>query len=151
MTAALWHSWFKTARHPDELYTLSPGTAPTARTVSNEWLDNLRFARQEVISYKARDGLELEGILIYPLDYAAGTRYPLVLVVHGGPESHYRDGWLTGYSSPGQVAAARGLAVFHPNYRGSTGRGVAFSQTSQAAAATSESTTWSTAWIASSR
>src|SRR5690606_3876755 len=55
----------------------------------------------------------------------------LLVVVHGGPESHYSNGWLTGYSSPGQMAAARGYAVFYPNYRGSTGRGVAFATLSQ--------------------
>jgi dipeptidyl aminopeptidase/acylaminoacyl peptidase len=49
-------------------------------------------------------------------------------VVHGGPESHFSNGWLTSYSRPGQTAAARGFAVFYPNYRGSTGRGVAFSK-----------------------
>jgi dipeptidyl aminopeptidase/acylaminoacyl peptidase len=53
------------------------------------------------------------------------------MIVHGGPESHYSNGWLTGYSLLGQMAAARGYAVFYPNYRGSTGRGVAFSKTSQ--------------------
>jgi dipeptidyl aminopeptidase/acylaminoacyl peptidase len=124
-----------TPAHPDELYAMRLDRgAPERRTTSNEWLPALRRARQEVIGFTARDGLELEGILIYPLDYQEGRRYPLVLVVHGGPESHYRNGWLTSYSSPGQVAAARGLAVFHPNYRGSTGRGVEFSKTSQAAA-----------------
>jgi dipeptidyl aminopeptidase/acylaminoacyl peptidase len=55
----------------------------------------------------------------------------LILVVHGGPEAHYGNGWLTAYSLPGQLAAARGFAVFYPNYRGSTGRGVAFSKSSQ--------------------
>jgi dipeptidyl aminopeptidase/acylaminoacyl peptidase len=126
----------QSASHPDELYTLpSAGGADAARrTNSNEWLSGLRFADQKVIGFKARDGLQLEGVLVYPLGYQAGQRYPLILVVHGGPEAHYRNGWLTAYSSPGQVAAARGFAVFYPNYRGSTGRGVAFSKTSQAAA-----------------
>ena len=121
----------QTARHPNELYVLD-ADEPTRRTVSNEWLSDLRFATQEVVQFEARDGLELEGILIYPLDHEAGQRYPLILSVHGGPEAHDRNGWLTGYSAPGQVAAARGMAVFYPNYRGSTGRGVAFSKTSQA-------------------
>ena len=125
----------QTPQHPSELYTLGSGDMPTRRTTSNAWLAALRLATQEVIRHIARDGLELEGILIYPLDYEPGQRYPLILVVHGGPESHDRNGWLTGYSAPGQVAAARGFAVFYPNYRGSTGRGVAFSKTSQADAA----------------
>ena len=43
--------------------------------------------------YPARDGLMIEGILVYPLDYREGARYPLILNVHGGPESHYSNGW----------------------------------------------------------
>ena len=72
--------------------------------------------------------MEIEGLLIRPLNEEKGKRYPLILVVHGGPEAHYRNGWLTNYASPGQMGAARGFAVFYPNYRGSTGRGVAFSK-----------------------
>ena len=125
----------QTPRHPNELYTLGADAAPARRTDSNPWLADLRFAEQTVVRYEARDGLDIEGVLIHPLDYERGRRYPLILVVHGGPEAHYSNGWLTGYSAPGQVAAARGFAVLHPNYRGSTGRGVAFSKTSQAAAA----------------
>ena len=125
----------QTPRHPNELYTLGPDATPARRTDSNPWLADLRFAEQTVVRYEARDGLDVEGVLIHPLDYERGRRYPLILVVHGGPEAHYSNGWLTGYSAPGQVAAARGFAVLHPNYRGSTGRGVAFSKTSQAAAA----------------
>jgi dipeptidyl aminopeptidase/acylaminoacyl peptidase len=105
--------------------------APKRITDSNPWLREKRLANQEIISFKARDGLELEGILIRPLDEAPGARYPLILYVHGGPEAHESNGWKTNYSRPGQVAAARGFAVFHPNYRGSTGRGVAFSKISQ--------------------
>jgi dipeptidyl aminopeptidase/acylaminoacyl peptidase len=83
------------------------------------------------VHFKARDGLELEGLLIRPRGDGAGSRAPLIVSVHGGPESHHRNGWLTGYAEPGQVAAARGFAVFYPNYRGSTGRGVAFSKLGQ--------------------
>ena len=94
----------------------------------------MKFAKQEVIKYKARDGLELEGILIRPLNEEKGKRYPLVLNVHGGPEAHYSNGWLTNYNVLGQVAAARGMAVFYPNYRGTTGYGVEFSMKGQKAA-----------------
>jgi len=122
----------QTPRHPPELYVMRGGeTTPRRVTDSNPWLADRRLAKQETVTFKARDGLELEGVLVYPLDYQAGSRYPLILTVHGGPEANDRNGWVTGYSNPGQVAAARGFAVFYPNYRGSTGRGVAFSKLSQ--------------------
>ncbi len=115
--------------HPQELYLLRRGGRQAQRlTDSNPWLTDVRLARQEVITYLARDGLEIEGLLIRPLDEVEGQRHPLVLTVHGGPEAHYSHGWLTSYSTPGQVLAARGFAVFYPNYRASTGRGVAFSK-----------------------
>ncbi len=123
--------------HPPELYTHSKGTLQRV-TDSNPWLSSYAFAKQEVVRHKARDGQELEGILIRPLNEVAGTRYPLILSVHGGPEAHESNGWLTNYSRPGQMAAARGFAVFYPNYRGSTGRGVAFSKLGQGDAAGKE-------------
>jgi dipeptidyl aminopeptidase/acylaminoacyl peptidase len=120
-------------QHPPEVFTLQAGEfAPRRLTHSNPSLGGVRLAAQEVVRHKARDGLGLEGILIRPLGEEAGKRYPLILSVHGGPEAHERNGWLTAYSRPGQVAAARGFAVFYPNYRGSTGRGVAFSKLGQA-------------------
>lgn len=118
--------------HPAEVYAVAPGGAAAKRlTNSNPWIEQRRLARHEVVTHKARDGQELQGILIRPLESPAGGRSPLILYVHGGPESHVSNGWLTGYGTPGQVAAARGFAVFYPNYRGSTGRGVAFSKLSQ--------------------
>ncbi|HVS64752.1 MAG TPA: S9 family peptidase [Thermoanaerobaculia bacterium] len=134
----------ETPTHPQELFTLDLGDGKLAagalvrRTESNPWLEEVRLARQETITFEARDGLELQGILMVPLEHREGERHPLIMVVHGGPESHYRNGWLTGYSTSGQHAAARGFAVFYPNYRGSTGRGVEFSKTSQAEATNEE-------------
>ena len=131
------------ATYPTELF-LSKGSetdlVPTAErmTDSNPSLAEKSFARQTAIKWKGRDGLELEGVLIYPLNYVEGRRYPTIMYVHGGPESHESNGWLTSYSRPGQVAAARGFAVFYPNYRGSTGRGVEFSMMGQADAAGKE-------------
>jgi dipeptidyl aminopeptidase/acylaminoacyl peptidase len=124
------------AQHPSEVFWLAGPQAgvaggPRRMTDHNPWLADKRLAPQEVVSFRARDGLELEGILIRPLDERPGQRYPLILTVHGGPEAHHSDGWLTSYSSPGQVGAARGYAVFYTNYRGSTGRGVEFSKLSQ--------------------
>jgi dipeptidyl aminopeptidase/acylaminoacyl peptidase len=120
-------------QHPREAFTISRGEGRLQRlTRSNQFLEKIRLAKQEVITFKARDGLELEGILIHPLDEKKGVRYPLIMMVHGGPESHHLNGWLTRYSLPSQVAAAQDFASFYTNYRGSTGRGLAFSKLSQA-------------------
>ncbi len=127
-----------TAAHPAEVFVRNPDGTLGRRTDSNPWLAGVRLAPQEVVRHRAKDGLELEGILIRPLDAPAGGKVPLILAVHGGPEAHVSDGWLTSYSLPGQVAAARGFAVFYPNYRGSTGRGVAFSKLGQGDAAGKE-------------
>jgi dipeptidyl aminopeptidase/acylaminoacyl peptidase len=119
----------QTPSHPAEVFAMKHGdTSPRRLTDSNPWLAGMRLAPQEVVRYKAGDGLEIDGLLIRPLDAQPGRRYPLILTVHGGPEAHFSNGWLTSYSNPGQVAAARGFAVFYPNYRASTGRGVAFSK-----------------------
>jgi dipeptidyl aminopeptidase/acylaminoacyl peptidase len=119
--------------HPDEVFSWSmTSSTPKRVTDSNPWLAELELAKQEVVTYSARDGLQIEGLLIRPHGEKEGQRYPLILVVHGGPESHYSNGWITRYSSPGQFAATAGYAVFYPNYRGSTGRGVEFSKLDQA-------------------
>ncbi|MEW6413162.1 MAG: S9 family peptidase [Candidatus Zixiibacteriota bacterium] len=119
--------------HPWELFHFTlKQKEPIRLTDSNPWLSEVAFARQEVVEFTARDGLQLQGILIHPLNEQPGNKYPLILSVHGGPEANDRDEWLTWYASPAQVFAARGFAVFHPNYRGSTGRGVEFSKMGQA-------------------
>jgi dipeptidyl aminopeptidase/acylaminoacyl peptidase len=128
-----------TPSHPQECFSMTDGDiAPQRRTRSNPELDSIRLALQEVVRFQARDKMDLEGVLIRPLDEEAGVRYPLILNVHGGPEACQSNGWLTSYSNPGQVAASRGMAVLHLNYRGSTGRGVAFAKSSQGGAAGAE-------------
>lgn len=117
--------------HPSELFVAQGDFELERITNSNPWLDDVSLAQQEVVTYEARDGLDVEGILIYPLNYQEGTRYPVITIVHGGPEAHYDNGWVTDYSDAGQVGAAEGYAVFYPNYRGSTGRGLEFAMSSQ--------------------
>jgi dipeptidyl aminopeptidase/acylaminoacyl peptidase len=82
---------------------------------------------REVVRWKSQDGAEIEGVLHKPADFQAGRRYPLLVVIHGGP---------TGVSRPvpyGQVGyypvdafLAKGSLVLEPNYRGSAGYGEAF-------------------------
>lgn len=123
-----------TPEFPTELFTVNEKNrrAPIKRTDNNTWLKDLKLGQQKIISYPARDNkYNIEGLLIYPLNYKEGTKYPLITVVHGGPESHYSNGWLTAYSMPGQMGAAEDYMVFYPNYRGSTGRGIDFTYSSQ--------------------
>ena len=77
---------------------------------------------QEAIRWEGADGMEVEGLLYYPLDYQEGQRYPLVVQTHGGPAASDKFGFGR-WSSYVQVLTARGWAVFKPNYRGSTGYG----------------------------
>lgn len=119
--------------HSAEVFTAPSVENPATRSTDvNPWLKEKRLAKQEIVTYTARDGQKIEGVLIRPLDEEPGKKYPLQLFVHGGPESHVSNGWVSYYSYPGQVAAAKGYAVFHPNYRGSTGRGIAFAKDHQA-------------------
>lgn len=117
-------------RHPGELFALN-GTTLTRWTSHNPWLAEIDFGTQRTMTYTARDGQQIEGILIEPVGGVPKGGAPTIMMVHGGPESHYTNGWLTGYSMPGQVGAGQGYAVFHPNYRGSTGYGTAFSKQHQ--------------------
>jgi dipeptidyl aminopeptidase/acylaminoacyl peptidase len=119
-----------TPQHPPELYLLRDGAEAVRLTHSNPFLSERELAKQEAITYKARDGLEIEAILIHPLTRVRGGN-PLVVMAHGGPESNFSNGWMTSYSKPGQVFAANGYAVVYPNYRGSTGRGIEFSKLDQ--------------------
>jgi dipeptidyl aminopeptidase/acylaminoacyl peptidase len=124
--------------HPAEVFVICHGDpAPRRLSDSNPWLAAVELARQEVFAYQARDGLPLRGVLLRPLAAPAGPA-PLLLMVHGGPEAHRSNGWVSSYGSPAQIAAARGYAVYFPNYRGSTGRGVAFSKLGQGDAAGAE-------------
>ncbi len=115
--------------HAREVFYWQPGKALKRLTNLNPWLKDRTFGRQEVVHYPSRDGVEIEGILVYPVDFQAGVKYPLIVVVHGGPESHYSNGWLNRYFHPAQVLAGKGYLVFYPNYRSSTGYGVKFAAT----------------------
>jgi dipeptidyl aminopeptidase/acylaminoacyl peptidase len=114
-----------TAERPSEIYTLAaaPGAQPRRVTsVFDAELAAFKTARIEKITWKGQDGVTIEGLLMYPVDYQAGTRYPLIVQTHGGPAASDRFG----FSTENQVYAAKGYAVLRPNYRGSTGYGDAF-------------------------
>ncbi|MFQ6045336.1 MAG: alpha/beta fold hydrolase [Gemmatimonadales bacterium] len=117
------------ADHPNEVFVGETDSGTLTRlTHSNPVLADMTFGEQETISWTGPDGWQIYGVLIKPVGFREGMRYPLQLQVHGGPESAYLDGWNTTYSTLAQMLAQHGFVVLMPNYRGSTGRGVAFAK-----------------------
>ncbi|HEX2122707.1 MAG TPA: S9 family peptidase [Thermoanaerobaculia bacterium] len=115
---------YQSLTEPPEVYV---GTRRV--TNHNAKLRDRLLGETRVIRWKhPNDGLEIEALLTLPVGYKAGQRVPLLTFVHGGPASHFAQGFL-GYLGPvyaPQVLAARGFAVLRPNPRGSGGYGVAF-------------------------
>lgn len=114
---------------PSEVYfTESNNFKPIKVTSVNRKID-LSEIRAHSLKWKSFDGLEIEGILIYPQNYKAGNKIPLLVSIHGGPpaaDSEYFLGkpWV-GQFSPA-VLASRGYGSLVVNYRGSTGYGGKF-------------------------
>lgn len=111
-----------TTTRPAELYYLSSATAsPRRLTDLNAAAASLALGRTEVIEWQS-EGYRHNGLLTYPPDYQAGRRYPLVLVIHGGP----RAASMETFGAQAQLFAARGWVIFQPNYRGSDQLGEAY-------------------------
>ena len=106
-------------------YYLLDMTKPSLDYIGAEYpkLDDVELAPMQKVSYKARDGLEIEGLLTLPVG-SDGKDVPMVIYPHGGPWAH--DEW--GFDNYVQFMASRGYGVFQPQFRGSTGYGLAHEQ-----------------------
>jgi dipeptidyl aminopeptidase/acylaminoacyl peptidase len=111
-----------------EAYVLKIGDSIPQRVSSaNLDLPKLPLGETKRVTWKAADGLDIEGLLTYPAGYNAAQKYPLVLVVHGGPTGVFQDSFLARYGLyPYATFAARGYAVLRVNPRGSGGYGRTF-------------------------
>ena len=108
--------------------SLAPAMQPTRVSNTAEQIAAWPKHRREVIRWKSQDGAEIEGILHKPANFEAGRRYPLLIVIHGGPTGisrplPYSNG--AGYY-PIDLWLAKGAVVLEPNYRGSAGYGEKF-------------------------
>ena len=108
--------------HPYRIAALE-GEKLRALADHNEFLGKKRLAPVEPIEFESADGTRIHGLLVKPLDYAPGRRYPTILRLHGGPVYQFSHEFMEDW----QVYAAAGYAVVAPNPRGSSGRGFAFS------------------------
>jgi dipeptidyl aminopeptidase/acylaminoacyl peptidase len=103
--------------------------AMNARKLTNlgAQLDDWTLGTSEVITWKSTDGAPIEGVLHKPPDFVRGRRYPLLVVIHGGPTGTSRPGrFRSNYVYPIDLWLARGALVLEPNYRGSAGYGARF-------------------------
>lgn len=91
----------------------------------NRQVKEMNLGETEELSWFSKDGLEINGFLIKPVDYIPGKRYPTIVEIHGGPR---RSWWDTCYvtNSWAQLLANNGYMVLLPNPRGSSGRGAEF-------------------------
>lgn len=97
-------------------------------TDQNAWLSDYALGSAEVITWKSsKDGMEIDGIVTKPVDFTASRKYPALLNPHGGPTGAS----LLGFNPGEQIMAANGYVVLEPNFRGSTGRGEAFTTANQ--------------------
>ncbi len=108
--------------HPSELYYMSsPDAAPQRVTSYNDATAALDLGSVRAIDWRS-EGFSEDGVVTLPPNYDPAKSYPLVLVIHGGPNSAS----ITSFSSLNQVLAARGNIVFNPNYRGSDNLGAKY-------------------------
>ncbi|MDK2760140.1 MAG: S9 family peptidase [Sphingopyxis sp.] len=118
---------FSTPDNPGLLFYFDATTENLVRLAAmNDAIGGKRLSRAKAVQYKARDGLEIEGILTMPRGRAA-KNLPFIVMPHGGPWGHDE---LT-YDYWAQFLAERGYAVLQPNFRGSTGYGAEFEKAGQ--------------------
>jgi dipeptidyl aminopeptidase/acylaminoacyl peptidase len=112
-----------------EVYALD-GTGFRKLTGHNDaFLAELTLGAVEDIRFKSRDGTEVHGQLVKPPSYVAGRKYPTILWIHGGPNGADQHTLvLDGYQFEPQMFAAKGYVVLRVNYRGGSGRGIAYAK-----------------------
>lgn len=105
-------------RH-NEIYAINNGNLRQLTHKNDALMAEIEWGKTEEVSFKSKDGVEVHGLLTYPVGYQPGTKVPLLLRIHGGPKG--QDAHIL--SIEAQWFAANGYAVLRMNYRGSDGRG----------------------------
>jgi dipeptidyl aminopeptidase/acylaminoacyl peptidase len=114
-----------TPGRPSELYYMASADAPPRRLTNfNTEIAELALGKTERFEWQGPDKFAEDGVIVYPPDFEKGKKYPLVLIIHGGP----RAATTTQFSFLPQLVAARGYVVFEPNYRGSENLGNAYTR-----------------------
>ncbi|MFY8202658.1 MAG: prolyl oligopeptidase family serine peptidase, partial [Sediminibacterium sp.] len=117
-----------TSQFPELYVSKLSEYAPLKITSINAGISSMPLGRTEVIKWKGADGLEIEGLLTYPLNYTAGKKVPLILNIHGGPAGNFGQTCIATNQGTYPLAAFSedGYAILRPNPRGSSGYGSEF-------------------------
>jgi dipeptidyl aminopeptidase/acylaminoacyl peptidase len=98
------------------------GTMHQLTRVNDDVLEGVKLGKVEEIKYKSKDGLEIQGWVVFPPDFDPNRKYPLILQIHGGPHAMYG----VDFSFERQDHAANGYILLYTNPRGSDGYGKKF-------------------------
>ena len=109
---------------PNEIFAFENGSFRQLTHQNTELFSQIDIPPSEEVSFKSKDGTEVHGLLTKPVGYTAGSKVPLLLRIHGGPNGQDAHS----FSSEKQWFTANGYAVLNVNYRGSSGRGQKFSR-----------------------
>jgi dipeptidyl aminopeptidase/acylaminoacyl peptidase len=111
-----------TAVEIPEVNALENGEFRKLSRQNEAWLSEVELAKTEDFTSKSKDGTVVNSLLVKPAGFKPGQRYPLLLIIHGGPNGQDEHS----FSFDREFFAAQGYAVLAVNYRGSSGRGSAF-------------------------
>ena len=112
-----------------EVYALEGGQLRKLTAHNDAFLSELILGAVEDIQFKSKDGADIHGLIVKPPAFVAGQKYPMILWIHGGPNGQDEHSLaLDGYEFEPQMYAAKGFVVLRVNYRGSSGRGIAFAK-----------------------
>ncbi|MFM8534778.1 MAG: S9 family peptidase [Acidimicrobiia bacterium] len=106
----------------NEIYALENGNLRQLTRHNEKLLSELQLGITEDFQSKSKDGTDVHGLIVKPAGYKAGTRYPTLLIIHGGPNGQDQHA----FSFDREFLAANGYVVLAINYRGSAGRGNAY-------------------------
>jgi dipeptidyl aminopeptidase/acylaminoacyl peptidase len=110
------------ATRMNEVYALEGSNLRQLTKHNDQLLSELQLATTEDFQSKSKDGTDVHGLIVKPPNYKAGTKYPTLLIVHGGPNGQDQHA----FSFDREFLAANGYVVLAINYRGSAGRGNAY-------------------------
>ena len=106
----------------NEVYALEGSNLRQLTKHNDKLLSELQLATTENFQSKSKDGTDVHGLIVKPAGYKAGTKYPTLLIVHGGPNGQDQHS----FSFDREFFAANGYVVLAINYRGGSGRGTAY-------------------------